>query len=163
MIFSQIYVRIFPSLVLVAALVCANGCSTLDATNPSKLNIREIKSFYVIRQDGSDLDRPIEDAFSSLGCQVASGSEATIPPDVGAIVTFDYGWYWDMSMYLLRLGIQIRDPRTKVLLAQGKAYHPSLERESPQDVAYEILLKIFDEKDKRHHRVAGPWKGGAAH
>lgn len=146
---------------LLAVFICAAGCSTLETDNPTNRDLGKLNNFYVIQQEGSDLDGAIDNALLFMKRNAVSGSSDKIPMNVDAIITFEGNWYWDMSMYLLRLKIQLHDPQTRTIIAEGICYHPSLERESPQDMAYEIFLKLFNEKDARHHRPVKPWRGGA--
>lgn len=50
---------------------------------------------------------------------------------------------WDITMYLLKLDIQITDAKTGAILAKGEAVHTSLARKSPEYMAREILDDIF--------------------
>jgi len=55
------------------------------------------------------------------------------------IVRYEDHWQWDMSMYLIVLRIDFRDPETDELMAAGQCYRTSGARKSPEEMVNEIL------------------------
>ncbi|MGH8275633.1 MAG: hypothetical protein ACRETH_02950, partial [Steroidobacteraceae bacterium] len=72
-----------------------------------------------------------------------SGDAATPPTPVDAIVTYQDRWMWDITMYMLKLDVQVRDGRSGAILATGEVMRPSLQRKSPEDMVEEVLGVIF--------------------
>jgi len=62
---------------------------------------------------------------------------------VDAIVTYVDRWMWDLTMYMIRLNIQVRDGKSRAILASAESYRPSLERRSTEDMVAETLDAIF--------------------
>jgi hypothetical protein len=50
---------------------------------------------------------------------------------------------WDITMYMLELNVEIRDPRTDYILATGKSSRTSLARKSPEEMVEEVIGEIF--------------------
>ncbi len=74
---------------------------------------------------------------------VAGPGEADTARNVEVLVTYEDRWTWDVTMYLITLRIDMRDPRTNVLLATTHVYHPSVERRNPEAVVREALYSLL--------------------
>ena len=80
-----------------------------------------------------------------MGFRAIYGADETPPAPVDAIVTYQDKWRWDLSMYMLQLDIQIRDPQTRMLLANGQTMRTSLIRKTPEGMVEEVLTEVFKE------------------
>jgi hypothetical protein len=49
---------------------------------------------------------------------------------------------WDITMYMIELTIDFRDPKTSFPLATGTSMHTSLTRKSPEEMVEEVLTNI---------------------
>jgi hypothetical protein len=49
---------------------------------------------------------------------------------------------WDITMYMLELTINFRDPKNNFPLASGNSFHTSLTRKSPEEMVDEVLNNI---------------------
>ena len=85
----------------------------------------------------------IANELNSMGYQATSGVEQTSPIPVDAIVTYRDKWMWDITMYMLELNIDLRDPKTNYSFASGRSYRTSLARKSPEEMTEEVLVKIL--------------------
>ena len=65
---------------------------------------------------------------------------------MAAIVSYEDHWQWDMSMYLITLRIDFRDPETRELLASGQSFRTSLDRKPPVFIVDEIITTMFPGK-----------------
>lgn len=137
--------------VLALLLLVLSGCATMSASRSPGVDLTKINSIYVVKlaADGRGINSVIANQASLMGYRATTGLEMDVPQDVDATLTYQDRWMWDITMYMLRLNIQIRDPKTGFLLAEGESYRPSLERRSPDEMAKEVLESIFTEA-KQH-------------
>lgn len=126
-------------------LLVLSGCATMSSTRAPGADLSKIRTIYVIRlaADGREVNKVIADELSLLGYQTTTGLETDIPQGVDATLTYQDRWMWDITMYMLRLNIQVRDPKTGALLAEGESYRPSLQRKEPNEMAREVLEAIL--------------------
>jgi hypothetical protein len=104
-----------------------------------------IKTVYVqkVEGDGYNVYQVITARLNAMGFKASTGASADPPEPVDAIVTYVDRWMWDLTMYMIRLNIQVRDGTTRSILASGESYRPSLERRSAQEMVAETLDAIF--------------------
>jgi len=125
--------------------VLTTGCAVNRATanvDPSA-NLSSLKTMYVKRiADDDNTYNLIADKLRSKGVTVSTGTEAA-PSGVDAVVTYIDKWMWDMTMYMLELTINIRDPKTDFPLATGNSFHTSLTRLSPTEMVNEVVDNIY--------------------
>ncbi|PKO36968.1 MAG: hypothetical protein CVU33_15665 [Betaproteobacteria bacterium HGW-Betaproteobacteria-6] len=125
--------------------VLTTGCAVNRATanvDPSA-NLSSLKTMYVKRvAEDDNTYNLIADKLRSKGVTVSTGTEAA-PSGVDAVVTYIDKWMWDMTMYMLELTINIRDPKTDFPLATGNSFHTSLTRLSPTEMVNEVVDNIY--------------------
>ncbi|MBU1364418.1 MAG: hypothetical protein KKE51_11400 [Gammaproteobacteria bacterium] len=125
--------------------VLTTGCAVNRATanvDPSA-NLSSLKTMYVKRiADDDNTYNLIADKLRSKGVTVSTGTEAA-PSGVDAVVTYIDKWMWDMTMYMLELTVNIRDPKTDFPLATGNSFHTSLTRLSPTEMVNEVVDNIY--------------------
>jgi hypothetical protein len=131
-----------------AAIVFAamtTGCAVNKATatvDPSaRLDAVKVVHVKPYGEDGTE--KLIADNLKARGYQVSVGKEP--PGSVDAMVTYVDKWFWDITMYMLELTIQIRDPKTDYPLATGYSMHTSLTRLAPPAMVDEVLGNIIKE------------------
>jgi hypothetical protein len=109
------------------------------------VDLSKIKTIYVIKlpADGRGINGIIAKQLQAMGYQATTGNEAKIPQGVDATLTYQDRWTWDITMYMLELNIQLRDPQTGSLLAEGESYRPSMQRTSPAEMALEVLESML--------------------
>lgn len=138
---------LFSSLVLLL-LALLSGCVSvkLDANRAPNVDLSKLKTFYVrkLPLDERGIEIKIADQLNLMGFQASYGAEDTPPSEVDAIITYEDRWMWDITMYMLELKINIRDPETNFVLASGFSYRTSLGRKSPEYMIKETLYKIFN-------------------
>jgi hypothetical protein len=138
--------------VAAAAIVFAamtTGCAVNKATatvDPSA-RLDSVKVLHVKPYGEDGTEKLIADNLKARGYQVSVGKEA--PPSADATVTYVDKWFWDLTMYMLELTIQIRDPKTDYPLATGHSMHTSLTRLSPPAMVDEVLGNIIKEGKKK--------------
>lgn len=143
------FVRLLPALLLIGmSLMVLQGCASTSAEyapDASNESIDSIESLHVKKfgPDERGIDTVIADELTKMGFDVSHGPTARSPHEVDALVTYQDHWWWDITMYMIRLEIQIRDPETHAMIAEGEAYRPSLQREPPEQVAQAVLDEIF--------------------
>lgn len=142
-------IRIIAMLVLAAAAVFLSGCVTqLKADVSPGTKLGEVKKLYVVKlpADGRGVDRMIADRLNAMGLKATNGERSAMPDDVDAIVTYQDKWMWDITMYMLELNVQLRQPKTEMAMASGHTLRTSLARKSPTELIEEVLNEIFKNK-----------------
>jgi len=131
--------------VLAAALLLGGCATSLESDSMPGVNLSGLKSFYVVKlpQDGRGIERLISERLVAMGKLSSYGPAPKPPSPVDAVVTYQDRWMWDITMYMLELSIQIRDPKNDVQLASGHSMRTSLVRKSPEEMIAEVLDKIF--------------------
>ncbi len=136
--------RLTHSAVWLLVLLLA-GCATNRASHAPDADLHKLKTFYVARlpADENGVEKLIAKRLSVLGYQCTSGDAQTPPSPVDAVVTYQDRWMWDITMYMIKLDIQIHDGTTGAVLANGEVMRPSLQRKSPEGMVEETLGVIF--------------------
>lgn len=122
-----------------------SACATLDSAKAPDANLKSLKSFYVTRapEDERGVEKLIAARLSEMGYTASSGDAPTAAGPVDAIVTYQDHWMWDITMYMIKLDVQIHDGGSGAILARGAAQRPSLQRKSPEGMVQEVLTEIF--------------------
>ena len=129
-----------------SVLLLTTGCaSSLQAKKMPGTDLSKLKTFYVqkLAADGRGIEQVIANQLTYMGFTAASGAGETPSSPVDAIVTYQDKWMWDITMYMLQLSIQLRDPQTRMVLAIGDSMRTSLIRKSPEGMVDEVLTEIF--------------------
>ena len=142
--------------IIISLLVLSSGCASIESTRIPGSSLENIETLYVQRlsPDQRGVEKIIADELTKMGLTSLYGDSDISPVPVDALVTYQDNWQWDITMYMLRLSIQIRDPNTKSLLAEAESYRPSLQRKSPNFMAREVLESIFG-KDQQRSSASG--------
>lgn len=82
--------------------------------------------------------------LTNMGFEASSGTDSTPAKPVQAIVMYQDKWMWDLTMYMLELNIDFRDPETNYKFATGRSYRTSLARKSPEEMVEEVLNNMFN-------------------
>lgn len=147
------------AVLLVAITVLSTGCANrATATVSPSSDLSALKTMYVkhFPSDNSGVNMEIADRLRSKGFVVTTGA-ASPPANVDAIVNYKDKWMWDITMYMLELTIDIRDPKTEAILATGNSYHTSLTRLSQSAMVDEVVNNIFNKAG-----IPGAAQAGAA-
>ena len=106
-----------------------------------------IKTVFVQRlaADERGIDQLIVNQLTRMGF---AATNSVIDPPSDAIVTYQDRWMWDITMFMVQLNIQVRDGQTKMVLANGQSWRPSLERKRPEEMVEEVLTAIFKGEKK---------------
>jgi hypothetical protein len=143
------FIKLAAAVCLLAALTgCAVNRATATADPSARLDA--IKTMHVkkLDKDSRGIDQLIADNLRKRGYQVTAGA-AQPAGTVDAVVTYADKWMWDITMYMLELTVQIRDPKTDYPLATGNSYHTSLTRKAPPEMVDEVLNNIMKEGKAR--------------
>lgn len=142
-------IRVTSVLVLLVSLFAVGGCATQDLSadvDPSA-DLGDKKTFYVQRfgPDTRGVEQMIAAELGSRGKVATYGEAADAPEDVDAIVTYVDKWMWDITMYMLQLRVEIRDPETGYILASGQSHRTSLVRKDAEGMVAEVIGEIMRE------------------
>lgn len=139
---------------MIRAFLCAlgllalAGCAQTQARPVDAARRASVRSVYVVPFAGDS--RGVADLL--VADLRARGLQATQGPDdadaiatarADALLLYQPRWQWDISMYLVTLDVQLRDPATRSTLAVGQSYRPSLERVSPERMVHEVLDAVL--------------------
>lgn len=129
---------------LFAALLLTACASTHSAHAPDA-DLHKLKTFYVARlpADERGIEKLLAKRLTVLGYQCTAGDAQTPASAVDAVVTYQDHWMWDITMYMIKLDIQIHDGATGAILATGEVTRPSLQRKSPEGMVEETLGVVF--------------------
>jgi hypothetical protein len=127
----------------VALLLTA--CATSNSAHAPDADLHKLKTFYVARlpADENGIEKLIAKRLTVMGYQCTAGDAQTPESPVDAIVTYQDRWMWDITMYMIKLDIQIHDGATGAVLANGEVVRPSLQRKSPEGMVEETLGVVF--------------------
>lgn len=114
------------------------GCSPARVSN--------MRSFYVRQHalDDHQLAEAIATQLRQRGKQALHGTAQRPSRGVDAVITYQDKWMWDITMYMLSLDVQLREPGTDVVLATAKTVRTSLVRKSQDEMVRETLQALFD-------------------
>ena len=135
--------------ILKFAVVCAalllGACATLESAKAPDANVKGLKSLYVTRvpEDERGIDKMIAARLSTMGYLATSGDAPQSPNPVDAVVTYQDRWMWDITMYMIKLDVQVHDGNSGAVIARAQAVRPSLQRKSPEGMVQEVLGEIF--------------------
>jgi hypothetical protein len=137
-------------LLVVAAVGLLSGCATaqLNSDVAKGADLQAVKKVYVehLPKDERGVEKLIADRLNVMGKQATSGEKGAAPADADAIVTYQDKWMWDITMYMIELNVQVRNPKTEIALATGHSLRTSLVRKSPTEMVAEVLNDIFKQR-----------------
>ena len=130
---------------LLVPILMLSACATNNATKAPDVNLTQLKTFYVVRvpEDERGIEKLIAARLNAMGYRSSSGIADKPDTPVDAIVTYQDRWMWDITMYMIKLDIQIHDGTSGAILAKGEVMRPSLQRKSPEGMVEETLGVIF--------------------
>jgi hypothetical protein len=137
----------FASTCTMLAALSLTGCAVNKATSSLSpgSDLTSFKSAYVVKlpQDGRHIDKIIKANLEKRGYVVTNGPALAGPYNADVAVTYADKWVWDITMYMVELSVNLRDPKTGFPLATGNSYHTSMARKSPEEMVDEVLGNIF--------------------
>src|SRR3990167_7710994 len=141
--------KLVSAVLLMAALTTGCAVNRATATVDPSARLDTLKSLHVKHHepDQRGIDKLIADNLRARGYQVTTGNPP--PAQVDATVTYVDKWFWDITMYMLELTVQFREPKTDFPLATGNSFHTSLTRKSPPEMVDEVLGNILKEGKAR--------------
>jgi hypothetical protein len=95
------------------------------------------------KDDDNAINKLIATRLSNLGYQSSFGAAARPPEHVDAIITYQDRWTWDITMYMIKLDLQIHDGESGAVIARAQSMRPSLQRKSPEGMVQEVLGEIL--------------------
>lgn len=117
------------------------GCATQNVSHAPGADLSSIKTIYVqkLAADQRGIDLLFVKQLNEWGFKATSGAAEKPAEPVDALLTYQDRWAWDITMYMLRLNVQIRDAQTGSIIASAESMRPSLERLSPPEMVKEVL------------------------
>ncbi len=134
----------------VLALLLASlltGCANTELVSDidPQIDMSDIRTFHVVkfRNDNRGIEKLLSDRLNNMGFKASSGTTTISPQKVDAIIEYQDKWMWDITMYMLELNVDFRDPETNYKFASARSYRTSLARKSPEEMVEEVLNEIF--------------------
>jgi hypothetical protein len=137
--------KLVSAVLVMAALTTGCAVNRATATVDPQAKLDTLQSFHVqhFEKDERGTDKLIAENLRVRGYQVSTGKD--VPPKVDAVVTYVDKWFWDITMYMLELTINFREPNTNFPLATGNSYHTSLSRKAAPEMVDEVVGNILKE------------------
>jgi hypothetical protein len=139
--------KIATSMAIVSFL---NSCTVHENTRQispsfSESGVSRLHTFYVRKHADDDykLGEEIAEQLQQMGYRATCGTAQSPPGRVDAVVSYMDRWVWDITMYMLSLDVQLREPGTDTILATTKTVRSSLIRKTQQEMIRETLTKLF--------------------
>lgn len=129
-------------------MVLTSGCRRTIPVLSSEVragpNLTRIETIYMVKHAGDrDIHRKIASGLEARGKRPVLGAEGDVPAEMDALLTYEDRWAWDFKSYLILLKVDLRDPRTNVLLATASSNRLMLDGSSPDQMVAEVLEAIF--------------------
>lgn len=136
------------SVVLLSLNNCAHQNTRQLSAGVSDSGVAKMRSFYVRKHadDNYKLDEDITALLREMGYRATSGSAESPAGKVDAVITYKDRWTWDLTMYMLSLDIQLREPGSDFTLASAKTVRTSLARKSQKEMVRETLTKLLKDQ-----------------
>ncbi len=131
-----------PALIVVLFLSACTADRESASVMPGN-DLSRLRSFVVepYPEEKRSVEQLIVNELRRLGYKAELGSPEHIQAD--ALVTFRSKWFWDITMYLLELDIQLREPKSRFPIATANSFHASLTRRSAEEMVREVLGNLF--------------------
>ncbi|MES2262403.1 MAG: hypothetical protein V4724_28095 [Pseudomonadota bacterium] len=137
----------FISICTLTVTLSLTGCAVnqASATLTPGADLAQVKSAYVVKlpKDERGINDLISANLEKRGYAVTKGPELNGPYNADVAVTYIDKWMWDITMYMIELTINVRDPKTGFPMAVGKSLHTSLTRKSPPEMVEEVIDNIL--------------------
>ena len=139
------YIALFFLIVLLSS---ATGCANrATATLTAGADLGKVKNFYIVQTpEDKETHGLIKTNLEKRGFTTTTGPEMKSPYNSDAVITYTDKWMWDITMYMLELTINLRNPTNNYPMAVGNSMHASLTRKSPEEMVDEVLTNIFNSK-----------------
>lgn len=140
----QQYIKPFIAVLFAILLTGCVNTELISDVDP-QVDLEQMKSYHVVKldKDNRGIEKLIAQRLNTLGLQATSGSDRKTEQNAQVIVEYQDKWMWDITMYMLELNIDFRDPETNYKFATGRSYRTSLARKSPEEMIDEVLNDIF--------------------
>lgn len=136
---------------LVTAIPIFQGSCVRDSTRSiapgySSSKIKNSRSFYVRKdeEDDDNLGQDIVDELTSRGYRATVGTSQKSPSKTDATISYNDKWAWDVTMYMLNLELQAREPGTDAIFATARTTRTSLVRKSQREMVRETVGKLIE-------------------
>lgn len=138
-------------------ILSTTACMTrLDATVAPGQSLTKLENVYVehFSPDKRKLNYIIADKLTLLGYPATPMADGeVVTEDANIIITYVDNWQWDITNYLIKIKIDVRDAKSKQLLASGESFRTSLARREPSFMIQETLETILKELGLPYHNL----------
>ncbi|MEO8627528.1 MAG: hypothetical protein ABI612_05420 [Betaproteobacteria bacterium] len=142
--------RLLRCLLCAALAALVTGCANLQSARAPGTDFTGLHTMYVVKSPPDDrgIEKLISARLNTMGYQASYGASDTPPQPVDAVVTYEDKWWWDITMYMMELRVQLRDGSTRSILASAQSHRPSLQRKSPEGMVEEVTNELLKKDAK---------------
>lgn len=130
--------RLITLLLTAITTTVLTGCANTELVSDidPQVDISQIRSVHVVKfeKDNRGIEKLIANSLNGRGIQATASPTKQSQQPVQAIVEYRDKWMWDLTMYMLELNIDFRNPETNYKFATGRSYRTSLARKSPEEM-----------------------------
>lgn len=133
------------SIIIISLFIVS--CATALKVESISPEYNKVTLNYFVENHGNDkrrLDQVIAFELRKHGLNVASGYKSERPSEFDILVVYEDRWQWDITNYLIHMRIDLRSPKTNVLLGTGSSYQTSLARKNEENVISDIISGMFE-------------------
>jgi hypothetical protein len=111
----------------------------------SESRIAASKTIYVRKhgEDDNKLGEEIAAQLQEMGYKASVGTSQSPIGKADATLTYTDHWMWDITMYMISLDMQLREPGSDMIIASAKTTRSSLVRKSQKEMVRETLTKLL--------------------
>lgn len=124
---------------------CIHQNTRVLAPGTSEHGVAKMRTFYVRKHADDDykLGEEIVAQLQEMGYRATTGSSISPPGKVDAVITYMDRWTWDITMYMVSLDMQVREPGSDFTVVTAKTMRSSLARKSQKEMVRETLAKLL--------------------
>lgn len=133
------------SVLLLTLSNCSHQSTRQLSPGYGESRVAKLRTFYVRKHadDDYNLDEDIVVQLQEMGYRASSGTAQLPAGKVDAVITYNDRWVWDITMYMLSLDVQLREPGSDYNLASAKTLRSSVIRKSQREMVRETLTKLL--------------------
>jgi hypothetical protein len=142
--------RLFASLFLLS-LLCLCGCSTYYAASGPGVSLSKYKKIFIINNmdDNHHIETYLVNAVRRHGLVADSGPGTMMPLDTDAVLVYQDHWTWDFTEHMVACDIELKDSRSRALLAQAQFSGPTAMRSTPEQIIDRLVKDLLEACPKK--------------
>jgi len=143
--FARCVTLVLATLSLLPLGGCIHQNTRMLSPSVTEPQLAKMRSFYVRKhaEDDYKLGEEIVSQLQEMGYRATAGAAASPPAKVDGVITYMDRWTWDITMYMISLDMQVREPGSDFALVTAKTVRTSTLRKSQKEMVRETLTKLL--------------------